>query len=190
MSSNIQIQRICKQCGSIFGAKTTVTKFCSGACGKRFNKAKARSAKIEASNKETKAIIEKPLNELKEKPFLSIEDASQLLGISRRTFYRMISRGEFPAAKAGRRTIIRRSDIEGLFALPAAKPEKNKPVAMSIPDCYTLTEIQIKFGISESTVQSLIKRHRIPKLRYGKFAYVPKSIIDTLILELQNGYKG
>jgi excisionase family DNA binding protein len=181
MSSNIRIQRICIECGEEFTARTTVTKFCSLKCGKRFTKAKARAAKIEASDQETKAIKEKPIAALKEKPYLSIDEASQLLGISRRTLYRMIERGEFPSAKAGRRTIIRRSDIDGLFEMPVKQPEKAEPVPASIPDCYNLTEIQIKFGASESMIQNLIKKHRIPKLKHGKFAYVPKRIIDALL---------
>ncbi len=50
-----------------------------------------------------------------EKEFLSIEEASKLLGISRRTVYRMFDRGELKKGKAGTRSIIRRSEIDKLF---------------------------------------------------------------------------
>jgi excisionase family DNA binding protein len=56
-----------------------------------------------------------PLNELKEKGFLSINETSTLLGISRRTLYRMISRNELKTFKAGTRTIIKRTEIDNLF---------------------------------------------------------------------------
>lgn len=56
-----------------------------------------------------------PIEELKAKAFLSIADTCKLVGISRRTVYRMIERGELIKGKAGKRTIIRRSDLEQLL---------------------------------------------------------------------------
>jgi excisionase family DNA binding protein len=50
-----------------------------------------------------------------EKEFLSIDEITKLLGISRRTVHRMISRGELKAGKAGTRTIIKRAEIDKLF---------------------------------------------------------------------------
>jgi excisionase family DNA binding protein len=50
-----------------------------------------------------------------EKEFLSIKETCQLLGISRRTVYRMFDRGELKAGKAGTRRIIRRTEIDKLF---------------------------------------------------------------------------
>jgi excisionase family DNA binding protein len=40
------------------------------------------------------------------KDFLSVSQASLLFGISRRTIYRIISRGELDVAKFGTRTVI------------------------------------------------------------------------------------
>ena len=53
--------------------------------------------------------------------------------------------------------------------------------AFDIKDCYTLTEVQEKYKVSESTVQQLIKRNSIPKIKKGWYAYVPKQIIDELL---------
>ena len=112
MSSNIQVQRICQHCGKEFTARTTVTQYCSDTCSKRAYKARVRKSKIEHSNKETQRIKNQPIEELKAKAFLSITDTCKLIGISRRTVYRMIKRGELIIGKAGKRTIIRRSDLE------------------------------------------------------------------------------
>ncbi len=115
MSSNIEVQRICQFCGKEFTAKTTVTKYCGDTCAKRAYKARKKDEKIENSNKETYLIKIQPIEELKAKPFLSISETCKLLGISRRTIYRMIERGELNTGKAGRRTILRRSDLEKIF---------------------------------------------------------------------------
>lgn len=128
MSTNIRVQRICEYCGNEFTARTTVTRFCCKQCNSRANKARIRSLKIEVSNQSTKQVKNKSVEELKAKPFLSITETSRLIGISRRTIYRMIERGEIQRGKAGRRTIIRRADIEfGIFGNIASPIEKPTP---------------------------------------------------------------
>jgi excisionase family DNA binding protein len=74
-----------------------------------------RAGKVEQSNKETQRIKNRPIEELKARAFLSVADTCKLVGISRRTIYRMIERGELIIGKAGMRTIIRRSDLEQLL---------------------------------------------------------------------------
>jgi excisionase family DNA binding protein len=186
MSSNIQVQRICQHCGKEFTARTTVTQYCNDTCSKRAYKARLKVSKIEASNKQTLQIKNYPIEELKAKAFLSLAETCKLIGISRRTVYRMIGRGELITGKAGKRTIIRRSDLENLLF---KKPQTVESQLVSIPekiqfeisDCYTLTDVQDKYGISESALQNLIKRNSIPKIKKGWFAYVPKSVIDKLL---------
>lgn len=186
MSSNIQVQRICQHCGEEFTARTTVTQYCSNTCNKRAYKARLKISKIEVSNKETQRIKNQPIEELKAKAFLSIAETCKLVGISRRTVYRMIERGELIIGKAGKRTIIRRSDLELLlFEQPrtvAPQPESQpEQMQFDIADCYNLTEVQDKYGISETALQNLIKRNSIPKIKKGWFAYVPKTVIDKLL---------
>ena len=98
----------------------------------------------------------------------------------------MIERGELITGKAGKRTIIRRSGLEQLlFEQPrtvAPQPEKQpEQKQFDISDCYNLTEVQDKYGISETALQNLIKRNSIPKIKKGWFAYVPKTVIDKLL---------
>ena len=185
MSSNIKVQRICQHCGNEFTARTTTTLYCSHRCNSAAYKAKQRAGKVEQSNKETQRIKTQPIEQLKAKAFLSIADTCKLIGISRRTVYRMIERGELITGKAGKRTIIRRSDLDKLFKEPANRtpqPEKQpEQKQFDIADCYNLTEVQSKYGISETALQNLIKRYEIPKIKKGWFAYVPKTVIDKLL---------
>jgi len=186
MSSNIQVQRICQHCGNEFTARTTTTLYCTHRCNNAAYKAKQRAGKVEFSNKETQRIKSQPIEQLKAKAFLSIADTCKLIGISRRTVYRMIERGELITGKAGKRTIIRRSDLEQLlFEQPrtvAPQPEKQpEQMQFDISECYNLTEVQSKYSISETALHQLIKRNNVPKIKKGWFAYVPKTIIDKLL---------
>lgn len=186
MSSNIKIQRICQHCGNEFTAQTTITMYCSPRCNNAAYKAKIRASKIEASNKATHRIKSQPIEELKAKAFLSIAETCKLIGISRRTVYRIIERGELITGKAGKRTILRRSDLEQLlFEQPRTvepQPEKQpEQIQYEISDCYTINEVMEKYGISQTALQNLIKRYEIPKIKKGWFAYVPKPTIDKLL---------
>ena len=193
MSSNIRINRICQQCRREFIARTTVTKYCSDKCSKAAYKARKRAEKLKQSNAETTRIKQLPIEQLKAKEFLSINEVCQLVGISRRTVYRLIEQGDLKKIKVGSRTIIKRAALNKLLSNKEnEKPEisneqmkdlkdwKQKGV-FDMNDCYTLTEIQDKYGVSESTVRQLIKRNSIPKMKKGWYAYVPKQIIDELL---------
>ena len=186
MSSNIELQRICQHCGNEFTARTTTTMYCSHRCNSAAYKAKQRSVKVEASNKQTHQIRTQPIEELKSKVFLSIAETCKLIGISRRTVYRMIERNDLTTGKAGKRTIIRRSDLEQLlFEKPEQikqVPESNpEPKQYEISECYNMAEIQNKFRISEKALYDTIKRNGIPKIKKGRFAYVPKIVIDKIL---------
>ena len=111
MSSNIKVTRICQYCNTGFIAQTTVTKYCSLKCAQRAYKARKKEEKLNKSTKETKAIISKPIEELKTKEYLTLKEASMLLGISIRTFYRIIKKKELDIIKIGSRTIIERVEL-------------------------------------------------------------------------------
>lgn len=121
MSSNLYIPKTCQQCGNLFTARTTVTMYCGNNCAKRAYKARKRQQKIEESLKETREQHaskgkETIANEsLSNKDFLSVTDASKLIGVSRWTIQRMIKRGQLKAVPFGRKHIVARSQIENLF---------------------------------------------------------------------------
>ena len=185
MSSNIEIKRLCQYCGNEFTSKTTITRYCSHICNSRAYKAQVKKSKVEASNIETKQIKNKPIDELRAKEFLSVKDACNLLGVSHRTIYRLLERGELKAGKIGKRTIFKRSEIDRIFELPITAP----PVTESIPEpvyfdeseCYRLKDVQVKYNISETALQNLIKRENIFKYRKGIHSLVSKKEIDKLL---------
>jgi len=116
MSSNIQIQRICKHCGEEFIAKTTVTQYCGDTCAKKAYKVRMRESKISASHQETFMIRTWPLSELRAKEFLTVRDLSLLLSCSIRTAYRLINTGHIKSVNISeRKTLIKRSEIDKLF---------------------------------------------------------------------------
>jgi excisionase family DNA binding protein len=95
--------------------------YCGNNCAKRAYKARKRQQKIEESLKETReqhatsgkeAVATKSLSD---KDFLSVTDASKLIGVSRWTIQRMIKRGQLKAVPFGRKHIVARRQIENLF---------------------------------------------------------------------------
>jgi len=116
MSSNIKVQRICQHCGCEFTARTTVTRYCSDNCAKRAYKVRKRAEKVIYSNRETYNIKTKPIEEIKAKEFLSVREASKLIGCSRQTIYTLINTGQLKAKNIlTKKTIIRRTEIDRLL---------------------------------------------------------------------------
>jgi excisionase family DNA binding protein len=182
MSSKIEVQRICQHCGNEFTARTTVTRFCSHKCASAAHKQKVRTGKVEQSNKQTQQIKTKPIEELKAKEFLTVREVARLLNCSVRSAYYYIESGTIKAVNLGQRiTRVKRSEIDKLFEQPQPVTPHPEQKQFEIADCYNLTEVQSKYGISETALQNLIKRNSIPKIKKGWFAYVPKTVIDKLL---------
>lgn len=182
MSSNIKVQRICQHCGNTFTARTTVTQFCSDTCSKRAYKARVRAGKVETSNMETQRIKNRHIDELKSKEFLSVTQVSKLIGCSRQNVYNLINTGKLHATNILiKKTIVQRSDLDKLFKKPQPVTTQPEETQFDISACYNLTEVQRKYGISETALLNLIKRNGIPKIKKGWFTYVPKMVIDKLL---------
>lgn len=191
MSSNIQISRICQFCGKEFIAKTTVTQYCGDNCSKRAYKARIRSRKIEDSNAVTKTIKVKPIEEVKKKEFLNVNDLAILLSCSRRTAYRLVKNGNIHSINLGiRKTLIKRGDIDKLFDQSPILPQKANYIQepeiiteLNTDDFYTISEIQSKFSISEKALYDMIKRNNFKKIKKGKYVYVEKTLIDKILVK-------
>ena len=184
MSTNIRVTRICTHCGKPFEARTTVTKTCSDTCAKQAYKVRQRSAKVEASNQQTRQVREKLITDLRAEEYLTVEESARLVRISRRTLYRLIEREELPITKLGSRTVIRRADIDKLFAAPTqadAQLSQSPAAPVALADCYSLSEVRQQHGISDKALYELIGRNGITKQRNGKQTYVPKIQIDSLL---------
>lgn len=117
MSTNIRIKKTCEFCEIEFIAKTTRTRYCSHNCNRKHYKQLKREEKIRvAEEKEVTRKVDTSIYEvISVKEFLSIKEASTLIGVSERTFYRLMKDGLVKTFKLGGRTIIKRSDIDKLF---------------------------------------------------------------------------
>lgn len=180
MSSNIEIERICQHCNKDFIAKTTVTRYCSDDCAKKAYKARKRAEKIGVSVAEIQQIRQKPIEDLKAREFLTVKNVAQLLNCSVRSVYCYIENGKIKATNIGQRLIrVKRSEIDKLFeAKEKVKPTQLKP--LEIAECYTISEVQEKFKVSQSALQKILKRNDVQKMQKGKFVYVPKVVINDI----------
>ena len=70
---------------------------------------------MEKSAAETVKIISVKQTEIQAKEFLTINEASELLNVSRWTISRAIAAERLKAVRMGKRVIIRRKDIDELF---------------------------------------------------------------------------
>jgi excisionase family DNA binding protein len=175
-----RINKQCFNCGEEFLPKTVASVYCSHICSKKAYKQKMKRLKNEA---EIKGMADKIPES---RAFLSVPEAGMLFGISKRTLYRLVEQGKIPSVNLGTRLVrIDRSVMEGIFG-----PARNLRQSESVPkkklyslekeDCYTIGEIAEKFQISESSVNSHIRKYSIPTRQIGKYVYAPKSEIDNL----------
>jgi hypothetical protein len=99
--------------------------------------------------------------------------------------YYFIENGDLKATNlAERKTLIKRSEIDKLFDKQkpvTPQPKTAKKFRYKLEDCYTITEVQKKFKISDSALNDIIKRKEIPKLKKGWYVYVPKVEIDKVL---------
>ena len=181
MSSKIEVIRICEHCKKQFTARTTQTRYCSSICRSRGNKALVRNKKIEKSNKESIQLLNVDFEKIKPLEFLKITQASLLFGISRSTIYRLVNKGQLDIGKFGKRTVIRRCDLEAFFAVPIQNVTlKTGQQFPGFDNCYTITQIQQKYNISSSALYLLIQRQGIVKYSVGKYTCVAKQDIDII----------
>lgn len=182
MSSNISIQKVCEYCGKDFTAKTTVTRCCSDDCAKKAYKARKRAEKINNAIEVVEVKKQKKVNtieDLREREFLTAKEVSILLNCSVRSVYYYISNGIIEATNLGNRlTRIKRSNIDKLFNNNLERQPKEKQYNVS--ECFSISEAQKKYNISESALQKIIQREEIPKIKQGKFVYIPKVLIDEV----------
>lgn len=117
MDKNLTFRRICEYCGKEFEAKTLYTRYCNHTCNSRHYKKLKREAKIQS-------VLQPLQNEpellkfdttVQHREFLNVVQAASLLGTSKRTIHRLIANGKLKAGKVGRRTIVKRIEIDKLF---------------------------------------------------------------------------
>ena len=186
--SKLKIPKVCEYCKKPFEAKTVLTRFCSRQCVNKADHARKMGDKEQAKSQSEKEQKTKVIADIQSRPYISISEATLLFGISKDTLHRLIKRGHLPAHNFGERlTRISRVHLEALF-VPIAIPEPipEPPKVYKPEDCYTIGEVQKKFGISDKTLYLAIKRLNIDKIPIGKYVYVPKEQIDKVFAPTQS----
>lgn len=109
MSSNLKIKRICAWCGKEFIVQKTTTACCSKQCANTLYKKRKRDEAIKANNQIVeKKIEEKPIERIKDKPFLTITETATYLGVTRPTVYSYIKQGELKVVRLGLKYLLKK----------------------------------------------------------------------------------
>ncbi len=183
-TSKFRVLRTCEFCGKEFYAQKVTTRFCSRRCNELAYKQRRRQRQITEAEAR---VLQKPIEEVGNKEFLSLQDTSVLFGITKRSVYNLIYNGVLQAFKlSSRMTLIRRADIERIFE-SHVYTKKVKPERKPITEFYTTTEIKEKFGVSESWVFKIGKEKNIPKiLHYGKTYWSKQHVEKHFAKHIEN----
>ena len=99
-TSSIRITKICQWCGVEFVAQKVSTKYCSHRCANLAYKQAVRDKRVKQAEAETLSIkLGKPIENVKDKEYLSFAQAGKLLGLSRQAVYNMVKAGNLKASK-------------------------------------------------------------------------------------------
>lgn len=174
-TSKFRVLRTCEFCGKEFYAQKVTTRFCSRRCNELAYKQRRRQRQITEAEAR---VLQKPIEEVGNKEFLSLQDTSVLFGITKRSVYNLIYNGVLQAFRlSNRMTLIRRADIEQIFE-SHVYTKKVKPKRKPITEFYTTNEIKEKFGVSESWVFKIGKEKNIPKILHHGKTYWSKQHVE------------
>ena len=179
-TSSIRITKICQWCGVEFVAQKVSTKYCSHRCANLAYKQAVRDKRVKQAEAETLSIkLEKPIENVRDKEYLSFAQAGKLLGLSRQAVYNMVKAGNLKASKiSSRLSFIRRVDIDAMLENRPYKTLHPKDT-VPITDFYTTAEIKEKFGVKESWIYEIAKEHNIPRTFNRGRTYWSKKHIDS-----------
>ena len=183
MSSNIRIEKICEWCGKQFTAQTTVTRFCSKRCSEHAYKERLRQQKIQLA----KAVPSPKNSELKEKDYLTVAEAGQILGMTRQGVYKLIHRGSLTASKlSSRLTLIKRTSIEAM--LDDSPYTKRQPKEQTvITELYTRADIREKYGVKDSWIYKVVAENNVPKTIIREYLF-PYGKVTEYLRDFMNNF--
>lgn len=183
MSSNIDIKRICSWCGKEFIAHKTTTTCCSHKCASAQYKKRKREEVIKANNQFAKKIVfEKPIDKIKDKPFITITEEALYLGVTRPTLYSYLKKGELKASRLGSKYLLRKEDIDELFNHPTKFRIQSKERTV-ITEFYTTAEVKEKYNVKDSWIFVVAKKYNIPRTFNRGKTYWSKKHIDNYFAE-------
>ena len=181
-SSSVLIPRICEYCDKPFMARSVNTRFCSTICN---NKSLRERKKREKEEQRQISLLDTKKNKIADiqtRPYISVSEAAQLIGVSKSTIRRMLCRGMLAGANLGiRLTRIDRTQLEQLFTSIIVQEEQIKPKFYELDKCYTIGECLKKYNIPECRLESIIRAFNIPKRKVGNYVYIPRIEIDRVL---------
>ena len=115
--SSIRIKKISMWCGAEFEAQKVSSKYCSHRCANLAYKRAVRDKRVKQAEAETLSIkLEMPIENVKDKEYLSFAKAGKLLGLSCQAVYNMVKAGNLKASKiSSRLSFIRRLDKDPML---------------------------------------------------------------------------
>lgn len=185
------INKKCRFCGKNFKAHTTKTKYCGHSCNNKHYKEKERKNNLhQLSGKKRERSYQSILEEIKVKEFLSLEDCSLLLNVSRSTIKRIVEDEELTSFSIRSRVIVKREDLNKYCMVQLKKTRVkskatksvicNKSKHFNIANYYYMGEIPKFFNISLRSAERYIKSNGIEKVKKGRFVYVLKTDIKKV----------
>ena len=181
----MEVNKICEFCNEHFIAQKTTTRYCSDVCSKRAYKKRIKEEKISIAEKKYLSKLKGfDIVEIQKKDYLSIREAMFLLNISRMTIHRMLKDGRLKKLEGLKSVRIRKTDIDGLFNSNNSEKkiheDSYKLPYFSTDNYYTINQIIEKFNVTGSSFDAICKRNKIPKIKKGKFVFVPKELVDKV----------
>lgn len=178
--SSILIPRICEYCDKPFMARNVNTRFVVLLV---IIKVYVQGEKRKEEQRQISLWIQKrKIADIQTRPYISVSEAAQLIGVSKSTVRRMVRRGMLVGVNLGiRLTRIDRTQLEQLFT-SIVVPEKQKTSKVyELDKCYTIGECLRKYNIPECRLESIIRAFNIPKRKVGNYVYIPRVEIDKVL---------
>lgn len=182
-TSVIRIKKICAWCGKEFEAQKLSTQFCSHRCSSHAYKDKKRQEKKQrAETASQRSQQKKKVEDIKDKEYLTVSEAAQLLGFTRDGVYKLIYRGLLKAHRiTSHWTVIYRKDIDEMITARPIDPSGiSKKDRETITEFYTTKEVLEIFSISNSWLFKVAKQQNIPKVTQQGKTYWSKKHCDMI----------
>ena len=104
--SSILIPRICEYCDKPFMARNVNTRFCCAACNNKSLRARRKREKEEQRQISLLDTKKEKIADIQTRPYISVSEAAQLIGVSKSTVRRMVRRGMLVGVNLGIRLTI------------------------------------------------------------------------------------
>lgn len=116
--------------------------------------------------------------------YLTPTQVSELLGLGRMTVYRYIRTGKMKAMRVGRKTLIRKTDIQAMFSFLQSSVKEEKETgekkSRALDDLYTRADIREKYHVKDSWIYKVVAENNIPKTIIRGKAYFSKTHVDRI----------